>query len=44
MDREVVEEEKNSFQYRFKHKINLERENYKRNVKELVRCKKEYRI
>lgn len=44
MDRELLEEEKNSFLHRFKHKISLERENYKRNVKELVRCKKEYRI
>ena len=32
MDQEILSDEKNSFQHRFKHKITLERENYKRNV------------
>lgn len=44
MDQEIVTDEKNSFMHRFKHKITLERENYKRNIKELLRCKKDYRL
>ena len=44
MNREVVEGERNAFIERFKHKLSMERANYQRNVKELLRCKKEYRL
>jgi hypothetical protein len=44
INREVLEEERGAFEHKFDYKINLEREKYKRNMKELLRCKKEYRL
>ena len=41
---EILMEEKSAFEHKFDYKINLEREKYKKNMKELLRCKKEYRI
>lgn len=44
LNKEVLDEEKNAFSHKFDYKINLEKDKYKKNVKQLLKCKKQYRL
>ncbi len=40
MNKEIAKSEKNAIELRFKYKMDIERENYKRNIKSFIKCKK----
>lgn len=40
MNKEVALSQKNSIELRYKYKMNIEKDNYKRNVKSFLKCKK----
>jgi hypothetical protein len=42
LNRELVQNEYNNLGHKFNYLIELERDRYKRNIKDLVKCKKEF--